>query len=232
MTIRAGFADDLSHPLAVRTGPRQGEEPLLLPKLPPSPTGWAVHGLAAFAGAPSAARAAHLPARNLDLGFEARRGLLQGNLHVVAQIGAALGPRTPAAPPPEYVADAKQIAQDVFEIRKDRGGEIGRIATRVVYARVPEAVVRGALLRVGQHAVGFRDLLEPLFGFIRVLGIPVRMVLEGQFPVGALDLLLRRTATDAQNLVVISLVVQSKTPLCPLIPSTGISRIGSNRRRR
>ena len=65
------------------------------------------------------------------------------------------------------------------------------------------AVVRRALLRIAQNAVGFRGLLEFLLG-VRVLGVAVGVVQQRELAVRALDLLVAGIPANAKNLVVIS----------------------------
>ena len=72
------------------------------------------------------------------------------------------------------------------------------------HAGMAEAVVEAALLRVGEHRVGLGRLLEFVFRRF-VAGIAVRMVLQRQLAVGALDLLVGGLTLDAQDLVVITL---------------------------
>jgi hypothetical protein len=58
-------------------------------------------------------------------------------------------------------------------------------ARRATAERVAAAVVRRPLLRVGEHLVGTRDLLEPLLGLgVRV---DVRVQLAGEASIGLLD---------------------------------------------
>ena len=64
------------------------------------------------------------------------------------------------------------------------------------------AVVRGLLLRVGEHLVGLLGLLEFLFGIL-VVRIAVRVVLHGQLAVGLLDFVVASVAIDAEDFVVI-----------------------------
>jgi hypothetical protein len=69
---------------------------------------------------------------------------------------------------------------------------------------VAEAVVLGALVRVGQDGVGLRGLLELLLG-LGIVGIAVGVVLEREAPVGLLQVLAARAAGDAEHLVVVAL---------------------------
>jgi len=70
-------------------------------------------------------------------------------------------------------------------------------------ARMPEAIVRGALLGIREHLIGLVDLLEARLGI--GLGADIRMILARQTPVGTLDLLLGRRAVNPQEVVIVPL---------------------------
>jgi hypothetical protein len=72
---------------------------------------------------------------------------------------------------------------------------------------MPVSVVKSALLRIGQDAVGFDDLFELLLSLL-ITRITIRMILQGELPIRRLDLLFTRRAADAQDLVIIPLVLQ------------------------
>jgi len=77
---------------------------------------------------------------------------------------------------------------------------------------VSEAVVEAPPLRVGEHLVGLRDLLEALLGLVVVLGIAVGMVPEGELAVSFLDVVLARGAGHAEDLVVVALHRKREEP--------------------
>ena len=64
------------------------------------------------------------------------------------------------------------------------------------------AVIGRTLLGIDQHRISFGNLLELVFR-IRIVRIPIRMVLHGEFAVGALDLVLGATPLDSQHLVIV-----------------------------
>src|SRR5438876_8407992 len=64
-------------------------------------------------------------------------------------------------------------------------------------------VIPSSLLAVGENRVGLRRFLKPVFG-LTVIRVFVRMVLQGQAPVGTLYFLFSRRTRDAQNLVVVT----------------------------
>ena len=69
---------------------------------------------------------------------------------------------------------------------------------------MPEHVVAAPLLRVGQYVVGLVRLLEPLGGGLVAL-VAVRVVLHGQLPEGALQLVGGRASANSEDLVVVAL---------------------------
>ena len=107
---------------------------------------------------------------------------------------AALAPR--ARPPGSSAARcAEERLEDVAEAAEALG------AARPAERRVAHVVAR-ALLRVAQHVVRVRHELEPL----RRVGarVHVRVQLAREAPVRLLDLIRRRVARDAENLIVVS----------------------------
>src|SRR5262249_55293401 len=98
----------------------------------------------------------------------------------------------------EQIADASAPAEDVAELLERRRVH----ARRAAQPRGAEAVVLGALLLVGEDAVGLGGGLELLLGVL-VAGVLVRVVLEGLLAIGLLDLVRRRVPRDAENIVVV-----------------------------
>ena len=151
--------------VAGAAGAADREEALLVEDLAAAVAGGAGGRAAARLAAAALAALAALHARHLDLGAHAEHRVFEADLQVVADVFAALRARAPAPPPPpaEQVAEAEEIAQDVAEIGERFGVEAaGR--RRALHARVAEAVVGGALLRIAQDAVRFAGFLEFLFG--------------------------------------------------------------------
>jgi hypothetical protein len=199
----ARLGDDRAGAAALAAGARHREEPLLIAQLSAALALRAGGRLRVLGGARPVAGLARLLAGNLHRGLGALGGFDEGNLEVVAQIGAALRAAAPAAAA-EDVAEAEHVAQaaeDVLEAGEDVG--IDAAGGGAAQAGVAEAVVHVALVGVGEHRVGLRALLEPLFRDL-VPGIPVRVVLQRELAVGALDLLVRRGTLDGQYLVVVA----------------------------
>src|SRR5207249_2138123 len=111
--------------------------------------------------------------RDLDVEL-VRPPLHAGALAAGARIrddGALPAPRptAPAAGPARAEEVSEQVADDVLEVAADVEARASRRALRE--GGVPEAVVEAPPLRIGEHLVGLRDLLEALLGLVAVLGI-------------------------------------------------------------
>ena len=107
------------------------------------------------------------------MGLGAEDGLLEPEVEVVAQVGAA--PRAAAAAA-EGIAEPEEVAEDVAEVREDRGVEAGGSAQ----PGVAVGVVALPLLGVAEDAVGLGPLLELLLRFLVPL-VAVGVVLEASF---------------------------------------------------
>jgi hypothetical protein len=94
----------------------------------------------------------------VGLGSEGR--LLEREVEVVAQVGAAAGPTARAAT--ESVAEPEEVAEDVAEVGEDRGVE----AAARPEPRVSVSVVALPLVGVAEDAVGLGRFLESLLGLL------------------------------------------------------------------
>jgi len=121
---------------------------------------------------------------------------LERDLDVVAQVAAALrtvaARRTPARAllPEEHV-------EDVAEALGRKSAEARRLI-----AGVAETIVIRALLRVGEHFVGFVDFLEVILGR-RFIGRDVGMILARELAIGFLDVSFGRRSRHAENFVIV-----------------------------
>ena len=112
-------------------------------------------------------------APDLNLLFRPEHRFFEFQGQVFAQVAAALRATAAPAAAAEQVAHAEDAAENVAEIAEvleDGGIEAAR--AHAVDAGVPEAVVAGALVGVGQHGIGFAALLELLLrvGIVRDCG--------------------------------------------------------------
>nr|GEU28124.1 hypothetical protein [Tanacetum cinerariifolium] len=200
----ARFRNDLAGAVALGAGLLDAEKALLHAHLAVTGAGGAGDGRRARLGAAAVTGVALVPRRHADGRVEAVGSLFQRDFEVVAQVGATVYLRTGAAA--TAGATAKDVAEDVAERIAETTGPAAEAATAIIRidARVTVAVVRFALVRVGQHFVCFLDFLE-LFFRVFIVRITVRMVLHGQFTIGLLDFVFRRVFCDTECLVEITL---------------------------
>src|SRR6516165_9473305 len=129
---------------------------------------------------------------NADLRSFAVEGLLEGNLHVVTQIGAALA----AAGAPAAGGHAENAFKQIGKGGAEIGAEPGWTAAHSMLERgMAKTVVSGALVRIFQDLIGLVDFLEAMFGPL-VAGIAIRMELHRMLAKGGLDLAVTGTALD------------------------------------
>src|ERR1700694_91591 len=210
----AGIRDDAAAAMAERASLRDRDRTLRHPHLAGASAGRAGGGLRAGSSAAAFAALAHRHAGKTDLGFEAVRRLLQRDLEVVAQVGAAehrgaaAGARAPAA---EDLAE--DIAEDVAEAAHARGAAGAHPDLRV-NARVTELVVGRPLGAVAEDFVGLFRFLEVLLrlGMVR---IAVRMPLHRKAAVSLLYFFIGSVAIDTENFVVVTLSQSISPFFCP-----------------
>ena len=144
--------------------------------------------------------------------LDAKDGLVEVEFKVLAQIGAALCPAAATATA-EHVAHAEEAAENVAEIGEvlEDGGIEARSATDTTDPGVSIAIVGSALLRISEDGIGLGDLLEFFLGDGGIARIAIRVVLECQLAIGALDLLIGRGAGDTQDFVVIAFTVAAQS---------------------
>ena len=155
-----------------------------LADLAPAPAAGAGLTLGAGLQAAAAATPATDSSFHLQAGIQASGHFFQGQDHPLAQIGAGLGPFGPGRPFPEaeeFFEHVPKGAKDILKTAEAADIHAGQ-------ARLAVQVVKLPLLGIRQHLVSFGNELELLFRRC-VPGILVGMILEGQLPVGAFDLL-------------------------------------------
>src|SRR5713226_9031716 len=153
---------------------------------------------------------ASLVAANRDARLRAEERFLKLQRQVFPKIGAALHPAataSSAATTAEDVAEAEQLSEDIAEVLKHRGIKARALPRTAAKSGMAIAVIDGALVRVGQHGIGFADFLEFIFR-VRIVGIAVRMKLQRQLAIGALEFLLRDRTGHAQHFVVVAFCVR------------------------
>ena len=136
--------------------------------------------------------------RHLDLDGLAGKGLLQRDLEIVAEVGAALAAGAALPPPRKSPKNSSKMSAKEAKPAAPR-----RRQPPVLEGLVAEAVIGGALLRILQDLVGLVDLLELHLGGM-VAAVAVGMKLHGELAEGAFQLLLVAAARDAEHLVEIA----------------------------
>ena len=120
---------------------------------------------------------------------------------IEAQIVAATLPRTSLLRSAHVEHLAEQVAEDVAQVdTAAEATEAARAAT--AHTRVAKSIVGSALVRIAQHLVRLARLFELLFCGV-IARIAVRMILQRQLAISALQLLVAGFTRNAQNLVVI-----------------------------
>ena len=115
----------------------------------------------------------------------------------------------PGRGPAGGVAAAEDVAEeaaaeDVAEGRHDVVGVAEVVDARPFHPGVAVAVVPLALRLVGEDFIRLGRLLEAALGLL-VPGVLVRVILQGELPIGLLDLVGRRVPLQAQDLVIVAL---------------------------
>ena len=197
--VSAGVRDHLPGSTAHVTRPVDAEEALLKRDLPHAPA--ALAGLRGSSLPRPAARArlagAHL--RDLDRRLGPGQHIVEVDLEVVPQVGAALSSAPAAAPRPTAEVPApedvpEQVAEQIREAAEV--AEVGASGHTDPDALVAEAVVAGSLLGVREHRIGLGDLLEALLG-LGIVRVAVGVALQSEPAVGLLELGVADTSVDA-----------------------------------
>ena len=157
-----------------------------------------VLGVDPFGGARALAGLAFGQGGNLDFGFGAEHRLLEIELELVTQIGAAKHLGSAALSAGENIAE--HLAENIAE--RLAGAEAA--AAAAFEAGMPELIVNGAFLRVAQDLVGLFGLLEFMFRF-RIVGIAIRMIFHGKAAIRLFDVGFRRVSGHVEELVIILL---------------------------
>ena len=145
----------------------------------------------------------------------ALRRFLEGQAQFIAHV-VALPRGIPARLCTAAHAAVEQLVEDIAHTA--HAAEIHaaeRIAARAathIRAIKAKLVVTGALIRVGQHLIGFVQFLEAGFRFL-VVGVQVGVAFLRLLAVGALNVLIRRVFIDTQHFVIIALVRHVCSPL-------------------
>ena len=183
--------------LAAAAGALHREEALLDAHPTVAVAGAAAFRLRSCFGARAGAVFAALGRWNVDLGGLAGEGLFQADRVVIAQVRAAGRAGAGLALRAEELREdvAKGVAHHVFGSAAHPGA-----AAHAVEALLAEAVVDGALLRIGQRLVGLGEFLEFALGDCAA-GITVGVILHRLLSEGRFQRLLVAISGDAEHVI-------------------------------
>ena len=212
---RALVLDDLACAAASRAGTHGRHPAAALADLPRAFAHGAGLRLRAGLCAAAAAGCAVFIAVKFDGFMAALRRFLEGQAQFIAHV-VALPRGIPARLCTAAHAAVEQLVEDIAHTA--HAAEIHaaeRIAARAaahIRAIKAKLVVTGALIRVGQHLIGFVQFLEAGFRFL-VVGVQVGVAFLRLLAVGAFNVLIRRVFIDTQHFVIIALVRHVCSPL-------------------
>ena len=113
-------------------------------------------------------------------------GVLERDLHIVAQIAAAVLPLA-AAP-----AAAHELAEQIVEHIGEGGGEIEALGTApaepALEGGMAKAFIGGAFVGVLQDLIGLAQFLEFVFGRV-IAGVAIGMAFHRQLAIGGFQIL-------------------------------------------
>ena len=126
----------------------------------------------------------------------AGKGLLHGDGDILPQIGATAGLLTLAA-------TAGELAENIGEhILKTARAALATAAT-ALEGSMAVTIIGGALFPILEDVVSLIGFLElALSGGVAL--VAVRVVLHGEFAIGALEVIVSRVALDAEHFVVVT----------------------------
>jgi hypothetical protein len=201
LALGALVLDDPPAPAAAGAGGRDHEDALVVRDLTAPATGAAGRRLRTGLAARAGARLAVDEPRQLQRLLAALGRLAQRDGQLLLQVVALLHPLPAAAPLP--AAEPEAAAEEVGELRQDVLDAREPLEPGLARPGVPIAVVELALLRVGEHLVGLRQLLEALLG-VFVSRVAIGMVLHRKPAVRLLDLGDFAAPLHAEHFIVIA----------------------------
>jgi hypothetical protein len=217
--LRTWVGDDTSNPLAGRASASHAEETLLVSDLSASGAGAARNRRLALGSARTPAVFAAFVAAAGDLCLFAEDRLFELQRNVFAQVGPTLGSSASPATRAKQIANPEEVAENFAEIDHRVGA---RRSSDSIDAGMAKTVVGGALIQIRKNGVGLAALFEFLFG-VGVIRVAVRVKLQRQFAIGALDFLLASSASNPEDLVVIAFYVAGQNRIFAFLRNISVS---------
>jgi len=187
--MRTRVVDHFSGPTTRLTGAIDTEEALLEGQLSRAFTATTAGGFRALRRARATARFAALHLGNLKTRLASLQDVVEADLQVVTQIGAALAAPSPASTTPP--ASAEDVSKEIVE-KIPKIPQVAEISPRMAPSTgpsdpgMPETVVASPLFGVRKDGIGLGHFLEALFGR-RVIGIPVGVTFQRELAIGLLE---------------------------------------------
>ena len=195
--------------LANRAGAGHAEESLLIAHLAMAVALAALARCFAVGRSVAMTGFAHLTAADVHFSFHAKCRVFKTDGEIFSYVGALLRAPAPAsaAATSEQIAEAEHLSEQVADVDVL---EAALSATAAVGEGIMAiAIVGSALFLIAEHRVRLAAFLEALFRLV-IAGITIRVKLQCQFAVGALDLAVGRGAGDAEYFVIIAFNVSSQ----------------------
>jgi hypothetical protein len=213
LALRTRVGNHAARPLACGASASDAEKALLITNLPLTGAGTAGYRGFAGSGARAPTLCAGLVMTNRDFSFSAEYCLFKFQIDVFAEISTSLGTRTLAgAAASEDVSDPEDVSEDITEVLEPSAAETSTCRPVPTDPGMAESIVQGTFFTVAEDGVGFARLLELLLR-VGIVGIAVRMELQGKSAISALNLLVGRFPGDAKNFIVVAFYVASQNNL-------------------
>ena len=188
----AGILDDEAFAITILTRPVDGEESVAVPDLSSARAGLADGRLVTRLYPCPFAGGTLFLLGDLNLLLNPEDGFLKFDLQIIAKIFALSFPLSLTT---EEIA--KKVIEDIIEVSPEPKIED---APRVIGRAKP--LISLPFVLIAQNFIGLVDLLE-FFLRTLIMRVPVRMILQGEFSVGFLNLFVTCITVDVEYLMVI-----------------------------
>src|SRR5579863_7038345 len=202
--LQAWIRNYAARTLTSRASAGHAEESLLIADLAAPSAGSTGNGSFARSRTRAAAVLTSLVAADGNAGFRSENRFFKFQRDILPQVRATLGTASPARTAAKKISEAEKVPEDFADILKHRGIEPARSST--THGGMPEPVVCGSLVCVRQDRISLAAFLEFLF-CVGIIRIAIRMKLQRQLAIGALDFLLPGFTGYPKHFVVVAFYV-------------------------
>jgi len=210
-TLRTRVSNHRTRALAGGTCARDTEKTLLISDLPTSSARAARNGGLAGSEARPFTFVAGFMASNAHFRAGAKDCLIELQCEIFAEVCATLRAAAAAISGAKQITETKEISKDVAQVLEHARIESGcPSGSRPTDSVIAAAIVKDALVGIGKDGVGLSGLFE-FFFCGGIVCITIRMKLQGQLAISALNFLIVSGAGDAQHFVKIAFSVGIQT---------------------